>query len=87
MQHLNPAWFIPVVNIIVPLGSVHFAPLELSWFFFGIGLVFWIVLLAVVMYRLFFRAAGLRLTLTLFILLAPPSVGFCGLYRAADQRT
>ena len=78
VQHLNPAWFIPVVgNIIVPLGGVHFAPLELSWFFFSIGLVFWIVLLAVVMYRLFFHAPlALRLTPTLFILLAPPSVGF-----------
>lgn len=78
VHHLNPAWFIPVVgNIIVPLGGVHFAPLELSWFFFSIGLVFWIVLLAVVMYRLFFHAPlALRLTPTLFILLAPPSVGF-----------
>lgn len=55
IQHLNPAWFIPVVgNIIVPLGGIHLAPTELSWFFFSIGVVFWIVLFAVVMYRLFF---------------------------------
>ncbi|GEC94099.1 transporter [Zoogloea ramigera] len=78
IQHLNPAWFIPVVgNIIVPLAGVHLAPVEISWFFFSIGVVFWIVLLAVVMYRLFFHAPlALRLTPTLFILLAPPSVGF-----------
>jgi tellurite resistance protein len=56
---------------------VHLAPVEISWFFFSIGVVFWIVLLAVVMYRLFFHAPlALRLTPTLFILLAPPSVGF-----------
>ncbi|WP_298599571.1 SLAC1 anion channel family protein [Zoogloea sp.] len=78
IQHLNPAWFIPVVgNIIVPLAGVRLAPAEISWFFFSIGVVFWIVLLAVVMYRLFFHAPlALRLTPTLFILLAPPSVGF-----------
>lgn len=78
IQHLNPAWFIPVVgNIIVPLGGIHLAPTELSWFFFSIGVVFWIVLFAVVMYRLFFHAPlAVRLTPTLFILLAPPSVGF-----------
>jgi len=50
---------------------------EFSWFFFSVGLVFWVVLFAVVMYRLFFHAPlALRLTPTLFILLAPPSVGF-----------
>ena len=45
--------------------------------FFSIGLVFWMILFTVVMYRLFFHAPlALRLTPTLFILLAPPSVGF-----------
>ena len=78
IAHLNPAWFIPVVgNIIVPVLGVQVAPAEISWFFFSIGLVFWIILFAVVMYRLFFHAPlALRLTPTLFILLAPPSVGF-----------
>lgn len=78
VTHLNPAWFIPVVgNIIVPVVGVHYAPHEVSWFFFSIGLVFWMVLMAIVMYRLFFHAPlAVRLTPTLFILLAPPSVGF-----------
>jgi tellurite resistance protein len=78
INHLNPAWFIPVVgNIIVPVLGVKVAPAEISWFFFSVGLVFWIILFAVVMYRLFFHAPlALRLTPTLFILLAPPSVGF-----------
>ncbi len=77
IKHANPAWFIPVVgNIIVPVVGVRFAPPELSWFFFSIGLVFWLVLLTIVMYRLFFHEPlPLRLTPTLFILLAPPSVG------------
>ncbi len=78
IKHVNPAWFIPVVgNIVVPVAGVRFASPELSWFFFSIGLVFWIVLLTVVLYRLFFHEPlPARLTPTLFILLAPPSVGF-----------
>ncbi|MBK7080155.1 MAG: SLAC1 anion channel family protein [Betaproteobacteria bacterium] len=77
IKHANPAWFIPVVgNIIVPLVGVRFAPLELSWFFFSIGIVFWPVLLSIILYRLFFHPAlPERLTPTLFILLAPPAVG------------
>ena len=78
IHHANPAWFIPVVgNILVPIAGVHLASPELSWFFFSIGLVFWIVLLTIVLYRLFFHEPlPVRLTPTLFILLAPPSVGF-----------
>lgn len=78
IKHANPAWFIPVVgNIIVPVAGVRLASPELSWFFFSIGLVFWLVLLTIVLYRLFFHEPlPARLAPTLFILLAPPSVGF-----------
>jgi tellurite resistance protein len=78
IKHANPAWFIPVVgNIIVPIAGVNFAPPEVSWFYFSIGLVFWIVLMTIVMYRLFFHEPlPERLTPTLFILIAPPAVGF-----------
>lgn len=78
IKHANPAWFIPVVgNIIVPIAGVSFAPPEVSWFFFSIGLVFWLVLMTIVMYRLFFHEPlPERLTPTLFILIAPPAVGF-----------
>jgi tellurite resistance protein len=78
IKHANPAWFIPVVgNIIVPVAGVSFAPAEISWFFFSIGLVFWLVLMTIVMYRLFFHEPlPERLTPTLFILIAPPAVGF-----------
>ncbi|AWK84960.1 SLAC1 anion channel family protein [Azospirillum thermophilum] len=78
IAHLNPAWFIPVVgNVLVPIAGVHHAPPDLSWFFFAVGLLFWIVLLTIVMYRLIFHSPlpG-RMVPTLFILLAPPSAGF-----------
>ncbi len=78
IKHANPAWFIPVVgNVIVPVAGVTLAPPEISWFFFSIGLVFWLVLMTIVMYRLFFHEPlPERLTPTLFILIAPPAVGF-----------
>lgn len=78
IKHMNPAWFIPVVgNLFVPIVGVHTAPIDVSWFFFAIGIVFWLVLLTIVMNRLFFHAAlPDRLTPTLFILIAPPAVGF-----------
>lgn len=78
IQHANPAWFIPVVgNIIVPIAGVRFAAADLSWFFFSIGLVFWLVLMTIVLYRLIFHEPlPARLRPTLFILIAPPSVGF-----------
>ncbi len=78
VQHTNPAWFIPAVgNIIVPVAGIHFAPAELLWFFFSIGIVFWLILLTIVLYRLFFHEPlPPRLRPTLFILLAPPAIGF-----------
>lgn len=76
--HLNPAWFIPVVgNILVPIAGMRLGYVEISWFFFSVGLVFWIILTALVMNRLIFHdALPERMRPTLFILLAPPAVGF-----------
>lgn len=77
VAHVNPAWFIPVVgNVLLPIAGVRIHPAEVSWFFFSIGVVFWLVLLTIVMYRLFFHAPlPERLAPTLFILVAPPAVG------------
>lgn len=78
INHINPAWFIPVVgNILVPIAGLNHAPVDVSWFFFTIGLVFWILLFAMVLYRMFFHdPMPERLLPTLFILIAPPAVGF-----------
>ncbi len=78
IHHMNPAWFIPVVgNILVPIAGVHHASVEVSWFFFSIGLVFWLVLLTIVYYRMVFHdPLPERLVPTMFILIAPPAVGF-----------
>lgn len=78
IAHMNPAWFIPVVgNILVPIAGIAHAPVEISWFFFSIGLTFWPVLLTIIFYRVIFHVSlPERLMPTLFILIAPPAVGF-----------
>lgn len=78
IQHSNPAWFIPIVgNILVPISGVPLGFPALSWFFFSIGLVFWLILFTILMNRYFFHGPmPSKLMPTLFILIAPPAVGF-----------
>jgi tellurite resistance protein len=78
LHHVTPQWFMPVVgNIVAPLAAPALGYTELGWFFFSVGLTFWIVLLTLIFYRLVF---GERLPAvlrpTLFILLSPPAVAF-----------
>lgn len=86
ITQMNPAWFIPVVgNIVAPLGAVLYVNVEIAWFFFSIGLVFWLVLQAIVMYRLFFHPPMMQiLEPTLFILIAPPAMGFLSYMALTD---
>jgi len=78
IQHSNPAWFIPIVgNILVPVAGAPLGYHEISWFFFSIGLMMWIPLLAILLNRFFFHPMmPSKLLPTLFILIAPPAVGF-----------
>jgi tellurite resistance protein len=77
LEHVTPAWFIPVVGLVViPLAGVQFADREISWFFFAVGVTFWIPLLAMVLSRLFVHDKPVppRLLPTLAVLIAPPAV-------------
>ncbi|MCH9741911.1 MAG: SLAC1 anion channel family protein [Proteobacteria bacterium] len=78
VQHSNPAWFIPIVgNILVPVAGIELGYSEISWFFYSIGLMMWLPLLAVLLNRFFFHPMlPSKLLPTLFILIAPPAVGF-----------
>jgi tellurite resistance protein len=78
VQAFNPAWFIPVVGpILAPVVGVRYAHPEISWFFFAVGLVYWLVLLSVLVNRIFFHEPlPQKLLPTLFIMIAPPAVGF-----------
>jgi tellurite resistance protein len=87
INHMNPAWFIPAVgNILIPIaGTAHF-PAEISWFFFSFGLFFWIILLVIFFYRIFFHESITEKFLpTLFILIAPPAVGFISYFKLTGQ--
>jgi len=87
LHHLNPAWFIPAVgNVLVPVAGVPLGYGEISWFFFSIGLIFWVILLTIVFYRiLFHHPIDERLMPTLFILIAPPAVGFIAYTRLTGE--
>ena len=76
--HLTPAWFIPVVgNVLMPIVAAPLGYYEIGWFFFSIGIVFWVVLFTILMHRLIFLdPMPAKLTPTLFILIAPPAVAF-----------
>ncbi len=78
VHHINPAWFIPVVgNVLVPVAGTSHGYYEISWFFFSIGIIFWLVLFTIIIYRvLFHNPLPDRLMPTFFILIAPPAVGF-----------
>jgi tellurite resistance protein len=85
--HLSPAWFIPAVgNVLAPVAGAGFGYVELSWLFFSVGLVFWLVLLTLVFNRLVFHdpLPG-RLTPTLVILIAPPAVAFVAYLRLGGE--
>jgi tellurite resistance protein len=84
MQHVTPAWFIPVVGMVaVPLAGTTFGASEVSWFFFSVGLVFWVALLPMVLTRLFIHDQPVpgQLLPTLAVLMAPPAVAFLAYLR------
>ncbi len=86
-KHMNPSWFIPAVgNILVPIaGVVHFSA-EISWLFFSAGLMFWIILMVIFFNRVFFHEPlPEKLLPTLFILIAPPAVGFVSYYKLSGS--
>ncbi len=87
VHHMNPAWFIPAVgNVLVPVAGVPLGYVDVSWFFFSIGMLFWGMLLTIIFYRvLFHNPIDERLMPTLFILIAPPAVGFIAYTRLIGE--
>jgi tellurite resistance protein len=86
LHHLNPAWFIPIVgNIIIPIAGVRHFSAELSWFFFSIGIIMWMALFVIVLNRIIFHhPISDKLAPTLFILFAPPAIGFISYIKLTD---
>jgi len=78
IQLASPAWFFPGVgNVIVGFAGVKLGHVETSWFFFAFGMLFWLLLSAIVLNRIIFHdQLPDRYLPTLFILLAPPAAGY-----------
>jgi tellurite resistance protein len=89
IHHMNPAWFIPVVGcVIIPIAGIkHFSP-ELSWFFFSIGLFWWLILTTIIINRVIFHMpVPDKLVPTFFILFAPPVIGFIALTKLLGEQS
>ncbi len=74
---MTPAWFIPVVgNVITPLAAARLGSVELAWFAFGVGIVFWLGLLPLLLHRVLLHDPPLpaKLLPTIAIFIAPPAV-------------
>lgn len=87
IKHFNPAWFIPVVgNILIPIMGVEFLPAGLLFFYFAVGAFFWIVLFTLFLNRVIFHhQMPQKFIPTLFILIAPPAVGFISYFKLTHQ--
>lgn len=87
LAHFTPVSFIPIVgNLVVPLAGSHHVDPHINWFFFGIGVFFSIVYMTIFINRIFFHAPlPSPLVPTIFIMLAPPSVGFVSYMSIAGE--
>lgn len=83
LNHSNPAWFIPIVgNLLVPVAGVGFVSNGILLYFFSVGMFFWVILFSIILNRIIFhdQLAG-KFMPTLFILIAPPAVGFISYFK------
>ncbi len=83
LDHSNPAWFIPVVgNVLVPVAGVGFASQGVLMYFFTAGIFFWVILFAILLNRIIFHhQLASKFMPTMFILIAPPAVGFLAYFK------
>ncbi len=77
IQQSNPSWFIPIVgNLVIPIAGVDFLSNNVLMYFFSIGIFFWIIIFSIILNRIIFHDQfAQKFMPTLFILIAPPSVG------------
>ena len=77
IQFSNPAWFIPIVGIVlVPVGGIDIVNHNFLMYFFSVGMLFWIILSTIIINRIIFHhLLASKFMPTLFIFIAPPAVG------------
>lgn len=87
IQHSNPAWFIPIVgNLIVPIGGAGLVDNAVLMYYFSIGIFFWIIMLSIILNRIIFHVQfAQKFIPTLFILIAPPSIGLLSYFKLTHE--
>lgn len=85
IKHSNPAWFIPIVgNLLVVIADKNLDPW--LWYYFSIGIFFYIILFGIIFYRILFHdQLPIKYMPTLFILIAPPAIGFLGFGKLSGE--
>ncbi len=88
IHHMNPSWFIPVVgNLLIPVFAHQIFPVYIEWFFFSSAVLFYLVLLTILIYRLIFHhPLKDKLIPSLLILIAPPSISSLAFFQLTGQR-
>jgi tellurite resistance protein len=88
IHHMNPSWFIPVVgNLLIPVFAHQIFPVYVEWFFFSSAILFYIILLPILIYRLIFHHPLVdKLVPTLLIFIAPSSIAALAYYQLTGQR-
>lgn len=85
---ITPAWLIPIVgNVVTPLAANQIGDMDLAWFSFGVGLVFWGVFLTLIIERLLMHDKGIpaKLLPTYAIMVAPPAVALVAWSRLGHE--
>ncbi|MFA9371510.1 MAG: SLAC1 anion channel family protein [Labilibaculum antarcticum] len=87
IHFMNPAWFIPIVgSLLIPIAGVEYMPKAFSFFYFGVGFFFWIILFTIFLNRaIFHHQLPQKFVPTLFILIAPPAIGFISYIRLTQS--
>ncbi len=77
LESITPVWFIPIVgNIVVPIGAMAAGQVMLAWFGFSIGVVLWLVMSPIIIFRLVHaKPMPDDFESTQMILVAPPAIG------------
>lgn len=76
IKHSNPAWFIPIVgNSIVIIAAERVE--AWLWYYFSVAIFFYFILFGIIFYRILFHdQLASKFMPTLFIMIAPPAIGF-----------
>lgn len=78
IQTFSPIWFMSAVgNLVAAMTGASLGFVESAWFFLSSGLVMWMAMFTIALYRLIFHdRIPPPLTPSLFILMTPPSAAF-----------